>query len=116
MSLSNKYVFPLLREFSIEWQQLSDKQKEYNTTILTNVERKSHLKEKEEGYQRINPDFTIKIPSKVAEKLHWGVGSEVWIDVLDEDLSQAIVGKKVRGEEARNSIERLQRLMSGEEE
>ena len=80
------------------------------TTIT--LERRTPRKPKQADYQRIQPDMTIKIPNDVAERLHWGVGSEVWVDTYDEDLSQAIVGKRVRGEEAKKAMRKLQRMMS----
>lgn len=82
--------------------------------IFVNIEPKTHERKDEGLYQKIQPDFTVRIPTEVVKKLNWGIGSEVWIDVHDEELSQAIIGKRLRGEEARKAIEKLERIISGD--
>lgn len=67
-------------------------------------------------YQRIRvgDTVTIKIPRELAAKLNWRVGDELWVEIYDEDLSQAIIGKKLKGAEAKRVAEKLGEITSVE--
>jgi antitoxin component of MazEF toxin-antitoxin module len=69
---------------------------------------------KEGTYQKLGPDFHIRIPPALAEKLGWDIGSDIYIEVFDEDLRQALVGKKLVGQEMKQGLAKLQKQVSDE--
>jgi hypothetical protein len=63
----------------------------------------------------LGPDNSVIIPPEICKKVSWKTGSKLWIEVYDEDLSQIIIGKELSGEEAVKGMERLKRIISGQE-
>ncbi len=53
------------------------------------------------------PDFSVKIPEDIVEKLNWKVGTELVVNVLDESTSEAVIGKRFHGEEAKQKFRAL---------
>jgi hypothetical protein len=65
----------------------------------------------ENNYQQLGFDYTIKIPLELAQKLDWSIGSQIYIQPLDEDLKQAIIGKKLSRKEIKPGLEKLQKVV-----
>jgi hypothetical protein len=63
----------------------------------------------------LRQDNSIIISPEICKKLNWKIGSKLWIDVYDENLSQIIVGKELSGEEAVRGMGRLKQIIKGEE-
>lgn len=61
---------------------------------------------------KIRSDYSIEIPKDIIKKFGWKVGTEVWIDIHDEDFQQIIIGKKFRGKEATESMNKLREKLS----
>ena len=68
--------------------------------------------EEAKGPQRVRPDMSVRIPDSVATRLDMKVGTEIWIDILDEKLGQAVIGKRLYGNEAVKALDRLDEIVN----
>lgn len=95
----------------------SDLVSEYVRHPKVGVEVRPVSRRESDRYQKVQADSTIRIPRWIVEELGLDVGTEVWIDILDEDLKQVVIGKrKLQGEERGRAIDKLEELMTGRNE
>ena len=90
-----------------EWRRVNISDKE------TEVELHSHRSAMVSENDRlvVQDDLTIKIPRDIASKLNWGTGTELWVEVYEEKLGQAIFGPRLRGKAARKALEQLRKMI-----
>lgn len=100
------------------WNTLDDMTVLIEKTRYTVTGLPTHLKvtlattTKTPKYQKLSPDYSIKIPLELAEKLNWEIGSELFISAYDDELSQAIIGKKLVGKEFKQGLKRLRQRVA----
>lgn len=103
----------------VEWPAMDSTISIEEPTSLEVVQRSYHITHRRvispalgEAYQKLSPNMTVKIPSEIVEKLKWSPSTELWIETLDEDLRQIIIGEKLHGKEAERALSKLEEMVN----